>query len=234
VPLDGVWPLAPSLDTIGPLATTIAGLVLGMQLIEPGFRPSPSPARTIGRLRTSARPVIEAAVDDALHAAGFDIVTLDWDDFDTGTNCFTTIFFNEVWDVDHELADNNPDGVGADITQVLGMADLFRPGLEDARRQLPGWRRSLLALFDQVELLALPTLPVFPPRLDGLGGDALVPAIIELTSHVSLFNAAGVPCTAQPVPVPGSHLPASLQLVGPPGGEELLLTTAQYVQTATS
>src|ERR1017187_9054389 len=43
VPLEGVWPLAPSLDTIGSLATTIAGLVLGMQLIEPGFRPSPSP-----------------------------------------------------------------------------------------------------------------------------------------------------------------------------------------------
>jgi amidase len=234
VPLDGVWPLAPSLDTIGPLATTIAGLVLGMQLIEPGFRPSPSPARTIGRLRTSAHPAIEAAVDDALHAAGFDIVTLDWDDFSTGTNCFTTIFFNEVWDADHELAELNPGEVGADITQTLAMTELFRPGLADARRQLAPWRHSLLALFDQVELIALPTVPVFPPRLDHLSEDSLVPAIIELTSHVSLFNAAGVPCTAQPVPVQGSHLPASLQLVGPHGGEELLLATAQQVQAATT
>jgi amidase len=30
IPLDGVWPLAPSLDTIGPLAVDVAGLVLGM------------------------------------------------------------------------------------------------------------------------------------------------------------------------------------------------------------
>src|SRR5881397_3440939 len=31
VSLDGVWPLAPSLDTIGPMARDITGLVLGMQ-----------------------------------------------------------------------------------------------------------------------------------------------------------------------------------------------------------
>jgi hypothetical protein len=48
-----------------------------------------------------------------------------------------------------------------------------------------------------------------PPRLDQIGGDALVPVIIEITSHVSLFNAAGTPCTAQPVPVTGSRLPGT-------------------------
>src|SRR3954447_6464882 len=37
VSLDGVWPLAPSLDTIGPMARDISGVVLGMQLLEPGF-----------------------------------------------------------------------------------------------------------------------------------------------------------------------------------------------------
>src|SRR6185503_18541942 len=38
VSLEGVWPLAISLDTIGPMATDVAGLVLGMELLEPGFR----------------------------------------------------------------------------------------------------------------------------------------------------------------------------------------------------
>ena len=37
IPLDGVWPLAPSFDTVGPMARTVAGLVTGMQLLEPGF-----------------------------------------------------------------------------------------------------------------------------------------------------------------------------------------------------
>lgn len=46
-------------------------------------------------------------------------------------------------------------------------------------------------------------------------------------------SAAGTPCIALPVPCPGSRLPASLQLVGPPRGEELLLTTALEIEAAT-
>src|SRR5213592_4042581 len=62
VSLEGVWPLAPSLDTIGPLARDVAGVTLGMQLLEPGFAPASSAARTIGRIRTDALPEIEQAV----------------------------------------------------------------------------------------------------------------------------------------------------------------------------
>jgi len=232
VPLDGVWPLAPSLDTIGPMAATIAGLVTGMALLEPGFAPAAAPARRIGRLRTTARPEIEQAVDEALKAAEFEVVTLDWDGFAAGTNIFTTIFLTEAWDIDHALADAHPDAVGDDIRQTLSMADLFRPGLEDARSQLAAWRQSLLDLFGQVELLALPTLPTFPPRLEDLTPDSLVNVIIEITQYTGLFNAAGTPCIAQPVPAPGTRMPASLQLVGPPQGEELLLATALRVEAA--
>src|SRR6266540_29657 len=37
ISLEGVWPLALSLDTVGPMARDVAGVVLGMQLLEPGF-----------------------------------------------------------------------------------------------------------------------------------------------------------------------------------------------------
>src|SRR6516162_10895949 len=37
VPVDGVYPLAPSLDTVGPLGADVAAVELGMRLIEPGF-----------------------------------------------------------------------------------------------------------------------------------------------------------------------------------------------------
>jgi amidase len=233
VPLDGVWPLAPSLDTVGPMAATVDGLVTGMALLEPGFTPAAAPARRIGRLRTAARPEIEQAVDEALKAAEFEVVTLDWDGFAAGTHIFTTIFLTEVWDTDHALAEAHPDGVGDDIHQTLSMTDLFRPGLEDALSQLADWRQTLLDLFEQVELLALPTLPVFPPRLADLTPDSLVNVIIEITQYTGLFNAAGTPCTAQPVRAAGTRMPSSLQLVGPPQGEELLLATARRVEAAT-
>jgi amidase len=233
VSLRGVWPLAPSLDTVGPMATTTAGLVLGMRLLEPGFAPSPVPARTVGRLPTTGDPDIEAAVDAALRAAELEVVPLDWKEFEAGANAWTTIYFSELWDVDHDLVAANPDAVGEDIAAVVGMAEMFRPGLEDARRQLAAWRQSLLALFDRVELLALPTLPIFPPRLDALTADTFVLTAIEITQYLSPFNAAGVPCAAQPVAAKGASVPASLQLVGPLGGEELLLSTAALVESAT-
>ena len=89
-------------------------------------------------------------------------------------------------------------------------------------------------MFGRVEVLALPTLPVFPPRLDSLNDDTMFPTVIEITKHVALFNAAALPYTAQPVPVAGHRLPASLQLVGPMDGEELLVPTAAIVEGATA
>ena len=232
ISLDGVWPLAPSLDTIGPMATTIDGLVLGMQLLEPGFVPAASSAVSIGRLRTSALPEIEAAVDAALGAAEIDVVPLDWDGMEAGSNCFTTIYFKEIWAVDHELVEQHPDDVGDDIKQTLSMVELFRPGFGEIAAMQAAWRADLFSLFDRVQLLALPTLPIFPPRLDELTEDRFVDTVIEITKHVSLFNAAGVPCTAQPVPVRGGRLPASIELVGPLGSEELLLATAARIEAA--
>jgi amidase len=232
VPLDGVYPLAPSLDTVGPMAATIAGLTLGMQLLQPGFKPADAPARVVGRIRTTGHPDIEAAVDAALAAAEFEIMPLEWDLFEPGSQAFAPIYFEEMWNADHELVEAHPDGVGPDIAQTVAAADMFRPAADDARKALIEWKQSLADLFSRVELLALPTLPMFPPRLDELNEDTMFPTVIEITKHVALFNAAGVPCTAQPVPVAGNRLPASLQLVGPRGGEEVMLPTAERVERA--
>jgi amidase len=231
IPLQGVWPLAPSLDTIGPLGRTVRDVALGMSLLEPGFVAAPSPARRIGRLRTSGLPAIEAAIDDALHRAELEVVPIELPGWDTGNQIFTTIYFAELWEVDHHLLEHDADGIGEDITRMLGMADLFRHGVEEVRQAREAWRKHVLALFDQVELLALPTLPILPPRLDDLGGDVM-PAVIDITRHTSVFNAAGTPCTAQPVPMTGSAVPASLQLVGPLGAEELLIPTASLIESA--
>ena len=232
VSLTGVWPLAPSLDTIGPMARDIAGVTLGMQLLEPGFTPASDAARVIGRFRTDGDPAIEAAIDDALARAEFEVVELDAAVLAAGTDLFTAIYFAEMYDVDHALVTENPDDVGADITQTVGLADMFRGGIAEARAGLGAWSDELFALFERVQLLALPTLPMFPPRLDSLSDATFMQTVIDVTKHVSVFNAAGVPCTAQPVPVVGNALPASLQLVGPSNAEELLLPTAARVEAA--
>src|ERR1700677_869291 len=76
ISVKGVYPLAPSLDTVGALGADLAAVELGMQLLEPGFAVPRAPAALIaGRLTATGLahgidPAIDAAVDRALAAAG--------------------------------------------------------------------------------------------------------------------------------------------------------------------
>src|SRR5205807_1746192 len=83
VPLEGVWPLASSLDTIGPMARDAAGLLAGMRLLEPGFEATASVPATIGRFRhRDVHPEVDGAVDRALASVGCKVRPVDlhgWD-----------------------------------------------------------------------------------------------------------------------------------------------------------
>jgi len=45
-------------------------------------------------------------------------------------------------------------------------------------------------------------------------------------------NAAGLPALSIPAPVPAGAMPVGLQLVGPPGGDEMLLILAAAYEAA--
>ena len=70
IPMTGVWPLAPSMDTVGPMARDVAGLAAGMALLEPGFTVTAGPPAAVGRVMMAANPAISQAVDAALAATG--------------------------------------------------------------------------------------------------------------------------------------------------------------------
>ncbi|MDA8343058.1 MAG: amidase, partial [Actinomycetota bacterium] len=74
VDLEGVWPLAPTLDTVGPMARGVAGVAVGLawlapEAVGPARSALSSPPR-IGRIRLPARPEVDEALDRALLAAG--------------------------------------------------------------------------------------------------------------------------------------------------------------------
>ncbi|MCA1830072.1 MAG: amidase [Actinobacteria bacterium] len=226
VSLDGVWPLAPSLDTVGPLARDVAGLVTGMQLLEPGFTPA-APARTVGRARAGGDPVIERAIDAALATAELDVVPVDLDGWDAAVGAFIAIELAETWESDAALLGG---AIGDDSRQILEIARASLGYLDEARAQQQRWRASLAKIFEHVELLALPTISIFPPRIEDVPAAGLALAA-DLARNCLVFNAAGVPAVAVPVPSEGPF-PASLQLVGPHRSEEILLPTAARIEDA--
>jgi amidase len=227
---DGVWPLAPSLDSVGPLARDMAGVITGMRVLEPGFTPAPTPARTVGRLHVDGvDPGTERAVDEALAAAGLTVHSVALPGWEACFASFDTIVLAEFWSAHQDLLDF--DGVSAASTRALHRgSDISPEQLAQAYAGQRAWQAEVADALRGVDLLALSTLVGPPPRLAEARGFP----IIALTAP---FNVAGTPALAMPIRPrdrlrPDQPVPVSLQLVGALGGEELLCATGLLIEAA--
>jgi Asp-tRNA(Asn)/Glu-tRNA(Gln) amidotransferase A subunit family amidase len=134
------------------------------------------------------------------------------------------VLFGEAWLTDHAAYEADADGLGAETRARLEQGRAIPAAeLAAARAHARAWRHELATVFAGVELLALPTLPVLPTRLDEPPPDSR-------TTNVPV-NLAGLPALALPAPTNGP-LPASVQLVGPHGCEPLLLATGALLEAA--
>jgi amidase len=231
IPLDGVWPLGRTLDTVGPMARDVAGTELGMQLLEPGFARASAAATVIGRVATHADPVVDAAVDAALAAAGFEVVVVDPSEIEALRNAFVTLYFAELWDADHHLAETDPAGLTMEVLEMIALRSALTSLHAEAGAEANRLTESLCRIFERVQLLAMPTISILPPRLD----DPLVGTTdltLELARFTPLANVTGLPALSLPVPVAGGGFPSSLQLIGPHNREDLLIATGDIVERA--
>jgi amidase len=227
VPLRGVWPLSPSFDTVGPLARDVAGLVTGMELLEPGFTVAGGRGAdfTVARLPISADPAITAAIDRALHLADWDCRDLPLAGWDDATMQAGLLLVVEAWHSDATLVEEDPEGIGDDVRTRLQLGSAFDDrAVRAAWVAQRAWKATLERTFTEVDILVAPTLTIFPPRLED-GDDLLV-------SRCTLpVNLAGLPALSLPVPAAGA-LPASVQLIGPAYGEERLLAAGALLEAA--
>jgi amidase len=230
VPTGGVYPLAPSLDTVGPLGRDVAAVELGMRLMEPGFvAPAYDGPMRVGRLRPvdpaiAIRPEIDAAVDAVLAAAGFAAEDVPGADFGAALDALAVLIDHEGYlsnahllpDADRLCSRNQRNmQIGAQIV----------PGeVTSARREQAALRELLDGALHRFPVLALPTLATPPPLLDERR--------TWLTTLTGPINLAGLPALVLPVAAKGDGLPASLQLVGPSGGEETLIGVGRIMAAA--
>ncbi|NED98412.1 amidase [Phytoactinopolyspora alkaliphila] len=226
IPMHGVFEFSRTLDTVGPLARDVAGLALGMSLMEPGFRAAPAEAAsaTVSRLRfPDVDPGIDDAIDEALAAAGMtavDVTLPEWEDWIDAADEIMTA--EGYWAHRHLLgrADRLEE---RDVRSIRAGESITAARVTECRRTGRAVRARLGALLHQHGLLALPTLRVAPPRI----GERA-----RMTYLTVPLNLAGLPAVSLPVPRPGGGFPASLQLVGGWLDEERLLAAASVIETA--
>ncbi len=222
----GVRPLAPTLDTVGILARTVADCAAGASLLDDRLVAGDLVAsRTVGRLRIPGTDsTIDAAIDSALIEAGIEIIDVDLPGWDGAREAAMTLLYGEALLVNQDLWLNHRAELGADVVERFALAETISPAeMADARGVRDPWRAELAGVLDVVGVLALPTALAYPPRLADhrRASNPACPAI----------SLAGHPALALPVPS-GGLLPASLQLVAPDRAEPRLLATAAIIESA--
>jgi 2-dehydropantoate 2-reductase len=244
IPLDGVFPLAPSCDHAGTLTATVAGAALLLPVLAgaaltssvlPG-RPVPADPVTAGVLGAqfadpSVTPQVRAALDRALGTledAGWQLrtVTPVWaEDPERWERALTVIVSREAWGV-HRDTDTGKYAPGTRELLALGAGvtdSRYAEALAERDRLTALVRDSLTGL----DVLAGPSVGFTAPRQDppfGVGDDS---AEGRFTGP---YNLSGHPAIALPVPAPG--LPVSLQLAGHRNGDLALLHAAAAAEAA--
>jgi aspartyl-tRNA(Asn)/glutamyl-tRNA(Gln) amidotransferase subunit A len=220
VPTAGCFPLAPSFDHVGPMARTVEECEAMLRVLAPGFEPGTPPdgVRVAVTWTERAEPLVRSRVEEAARALGAARV-----DFPLQTDTYA-LFMREVAEVHRELYAENADLYGEDVaTKVERCLGVTEGEATAARRARDDYRQAAEDAVAAFDLLVTPTIgSVAPPT--GIGDAALREDMIRLTYP---FNALGWPALALPCGPAEDGLPASVQLVGRPGDDALVLAVGR-------
>ena len=223
VSLEGCWPLAPSFDCAGPMATSVEACERVLAVLVRDFEPRRLESLEEIEVGVAWTESAEPAVRELVEAAVARLprtrpVALP--ELDPGTYA---AFMREAADVHRELFAENADLYGEDVRikleRCLAVGDAE---VERAQRLRELYREQVAAVLDGVDLVATPTLPCVPPRLGegGVGDLGVREALIRFTYP---FSSLGWPALALPCGRTPDGLPASLQLAGRAGEDALVL-----------
>jgi amidase len=229
---DGDADIAYGSDTGGsiriPMAVDVAGVAAGMTLLEPGFRLDTPPAGRVGRIRPAGSDVhadIDAAIDQALARSGLAMMEIDLPGWPEASAAAGVIIDAEAGASNRFLLDDpvRRDLLGGDVrARLIDGAATTAAQLAQARAFQSTWRTAMTTALLDVDVLALPTVMFYPPLLSEA-------ARMHYTALTNPVNLSGCPALALPVPS-AQRLPASLQLIGRPDSEALLLVTGAIIE----
>ncbi len=250
VPTAGVMPLSQSLDCVGPIARSAADAALLFDVIAgtgsrhadacDGAVRGVSMAVVGGYFREAVVPAVEAALREAvrifaeLGVATKDTVAPDMSFANTGAHVLMTA---EAATIHRKWLAERPQDYA---DQVRGRIEpgLFYPAtryVEALALRGPTTETFLAEAFAGADVILIPTLPVHVPTIAATteGSPQDIAAVIgAITRCTRSINYLGLPAVAVPCGFDADGMPLSMQLVGRPYAEALLLKLADAYQRA--
>ncbi|HEU5216675.1 MAG TPA: amidase [Gaiellaceae bacterium] len=228
VSVEGCFPLAPSFDVVGPMASSVEGCELLLRTLAPGFEPVE--LESLEELEVGvawldqADPLVRDRVAEA--AAVFPRrreIEL------PPAPANRADFMREVADVHRALFPGNEelygDNVRGKIERCLAVTDAE---VAAAAREREAYREQFAEVVGGLDLLVTPTVATVAPPADAEELALRLPAT-ELTYPIS---AIGLPALALPCGPAEDGLPASVQLAGRRNDDARVLAAGRLLAAA--
>lgn len=232
--LTGVYPLAPSFDTLGLFTRRVADLAPVRAVLARGARASVT-ARMPARIRLfrtakwdEASPDARRAVERALRAVGDAGATIDevpvpasWSDI---VAIHTTVMLAEMGRQFAKLLSVHPDKMSASIRGQIAQGQKTTPDEErQARERVEAYRAEAADLLPPGDVWLTLAAPGEAPEGLGATGDPM---------FNRPWTLLGVPCLSLPYRQGANGLPLAVQLVAARGGDDDLLDAAAWIEQA--
>jgi Asp-tRNA(Asn)/Glu-tRNA(Gln) amidotransferase A subunit family amidase len=252
VSMRGVIPLSWSLDHAGPLTTSVAdaGAVFDV-IANEGREPAPGimmPSEL--RVATDPRqlraavprayffddldPEVSTAVDEALSI--LQNLVKEIREVTLPVNADRSLQAAEAYAYHTPWVFENPELYDPETLRRIRTGEEFT-GEDRLRfaRELAQERHEIRSVFEQVEVLITPTVPIPPPAIPALrqNSEALRPTELFLLRNTRPFNVWGLPAISIPCGFTKTGLPIGVQIAGPHWGEQAVIDLAYAYEQAT-
>lgn len=251
IPTDGVVPLAPSLDHVGPMARSVEDTALLLGAMQGSRKATARRLAAVDHrqrrlrigvsefyLRDAERPVVRA-VEAALRAfrdLGWPVFEARLPTLEGALEASRVIVSAEALAFHDRFLRERPEAYGPRVRSRLESGrQLTAVELVRAEEQRVLLTAEYLRMFRGLDVLVGAALPVLPPRIGTttirLGGTDL-PISEAFCRYNAPQNLTGVPALVLPGPM-SAGLPIGVQLIAGWGREDLLLSAGAALQAAT-
>jgi aspartyl-tRNA(Asn)/glutamyl-tRNA(Gln) amidotransferase subunit A len=227
VPVEGCFPLAPSYDVVGPMASSVEGCERLLRTLAPGFEPIE--LESLEELEVGvawldrADPLVRERV---LEATAFFARRHEIEPPLAPAN--RADFMREAADVHRALFAGNEELYGENvrgkIERCLRVTDAEAAAAERERAE---YHERFNDAVGRLDLVLTPTVPLVAPPADADELALRLPA----TDHTYPFSSLGWPALALPCGPAEDFLPTSVQLAAPAGSDALVLAAGRLLES---